>query len=168
MGAQYHAGFRLAAVATLLVVVLANLDPVERQNGRELRIDLIDVNAVRSATRDIRLVGDDNQHKAFALQFVERRAGAGCDDKLTQITWRVRPAVAEDYFIQYTVAVEKDSRLGRLHRQRVASHFVCRILRSGWVTSKCQITAWKASECGVTASGFTVGTIETASPTFAV
>ena len=92
--------------------MLAHLDPVERQNGRELPIDLIDVNAVCAAARDIGLVGDDNQHKAFVLQFVERSAGAGCDDELTQITWRVRPAVADDYFTQYTVAVEKDSRLG--------------------------------------------------------
>src|SRR5437867_8197969 len=96
LGAQYHARFRLAAVATLLVVVLAHLDPVERQNGRELPIDLIDVNAVCAAARDIGLVGDDNQHKAFVLQFVERSAGAGCDDELTQITWRLRPAVADD------------------------------------------------------------------------
>ena len=80
-GAQYHAGFRLAAVALFLVVVLANLDRVERQNGGKLRIDLIDVGAVRFAARDIRLIGDDDQQKAFALQFFERRAGAACDDE---------------------------------------------------------------------------------------
>ena len=115
-GAQYHAGFRLAAVALFVVVMLANLDPVERQNGGELRIDLVDIGAVHPAARDIGLVGDDNQQKAFALQFLERCASAVCDDELTQITWRVRLAVADDCFVQHTIAIEKDGRPGRRHR----------------------------------------------------
>ena len=33
------------------------------------------------------------------------------------------------------------------------------ILRSGWETKRCQMTAWKASLCGVMLAGFTVGTM---------
>jgi hypothetical protein len=57
-----------------VVVVLANLYCVERQTGCKPRVDLVYVGAVRFAARDISLIGDDDQQKAFALQFLERRA----------------------------------------------------------------------------------------------
>ena len=48
------------------------------------------------------------------------------------------------------------------------SHFVCPAFSAGCDTSRCQTTAWNASACGVTLSGFTVGTITQASAIWAV
>jgi hypothetical protein len=61
LGAEYHAWFRLATVAPVNVVVLADLDCVERQKRREVCIYIVDVSALCLTTSDIRLVGDDNQ-----------------------------------------------------------------------------------------------------------
>src|ERR1700737_4954012 len=72
---QYHTEFWLAAVALLLVVMLANLDRVERQIGGELRINLVHAGAVRFGARGIRLAADDDQPKASALQLFERCGG---------------------------------------------------------------------------------------------
>src|SRR6516162_7578743 len=115
-GAQYHAGLRLTAVALLSVVMLTNLDRVERQTGGEPRIDLIDIGAARFAARDIGLVGNDNQQKAFALQFLECCAGAVSDNELLQITRRVGLAIAYNCSVQYAIAIEKDGRRFRRHR----------------------------------------------------
>src|SRR5271167_4154860 len=51
---------------------------------------------------------------------------------------------------------------------RVLSHLVCWTFSLGCETRRCQITAWNASECGVTFWGFTVGTMQHASATLAV
>src|SRR3989442_2622688 len=48
------------------------------------------------------------------------------------------------------------------------SHFVAFSASRGWDTSKCQMTAWNASVCGVTSAASTVGITATASPRFAV
>lgn len=69
---------------------------------------------------------------------------------------RVVPVVIDD-----PIAVEKD----RATRQRTASHFISFCLRSGWLTIRCQITAWNASVCGVTVSALIVGITTTASAT---
>src|SRR5271165_1624123 len=45
-GTEYHAGFRLAAVALFVVIVLANLYRVERQNGGKLRIEFVNVGLI--------------------------------------------------------------------------------------------------------------------------
>lgn len=47
------------------------------------------------------------------------------------------------------------------------SHLVWFILRSGWETKRCQMTAWKASLCGVMLAGLTVGTMTQAWATLA-
>src|SRR5215467_11543492 len=120
--------------------MLADLDCVERQQSREMRIHVVDVGALRYAAPDIRLVGDDNQRKAFTLQLLECSARAERDNELSKITRRTRFAVMNNRFIQYTIAIEKDGWLTGPNCQLVPSHLVCPILRSGWVTRRCHIT----------------------------
>ena len=48
------------------------------------------------------------------------------------------------------------------------SHFISTTLIRGSETIKCQITAWKASECAVTVAAFTVGMMTQASATLPV
>src|ERR1044072_9166710 len=90
----------------------------------------------------------------------------GHDDHLGDGTRRVRQSVSNDRIIEDAVAVKKN---GASHRTTDAfstpSHLVCRAFRRGCETRRCQMIAWKASACGVTASGLTVGMMQTASPT---
>src|SRR5262249_11147464 len=48
------------------------------------------------------------------------------------------------------------------------SHFVSAAFSAGCETSRCQMTPWNASACGVTVAAFTVGTMTQASATCAV
>jgi hypothetical protein len=80
---QYHTRLWLAAFALIFVVVLANFYPIERQDGSKPRIYLVDVGAIRISARDIGLVSNGYQQKAFAFQFVERCARAWCNNQLT-------------------------------------------------------------------------------------
>jgi hypothetical protein len=47
------------------------------------------------------------------------------------------------------------------------SHLVWFSFKSGWETKRCQMTAWKASLCGVMLAGLTVGTMTQAWATLA-
>src|SRR5436190_710684 len=77
---------------------------------------------------------------------------------------RERPAVTDDWTIDYAVPVEEDG----APNASVDSHFVCAALSAGCDTRRCHTTAWNASECGVMLSAFTVGTMTHASATCAV
>lgn len=64
-------------VALLPVVVIVHFDRFEWQNSGKLRIDLITL-ASRFA---IRLVSNNNEQETFALQALQRSAGAVGDDE---------------------------------------------------------------------------------------
>jgi hypothetical protein len=123
-GTQYHPRFRFAAVALRVVIVLADLYRVERQDGGKLRIYLVDIGAIRCSARDIGLVGHDNQQKALAFQFLKGCADAICEDQFTQIARRIGFAIPDDCLVHYTVAIEEDGQVGASNRQTVPSHFV--------------------------------------------
>src|ERR1700722_16056544 len=76
----------------------------------------------------------------------------------------MRRSIANERAIDDAVAIQED---GRARHLPTDSHFVCFDPRSGWETKRCQITAWKASECGVPVSAFTTGTMTDASATCA-
>ena len=124
-----------------LVVVLANLDRVEWQTAGHLCVDGVDLRTADATARDIGLVGDNDQQETLAFQRDKRRSGVRDDGEFAEIARRVGLAVTNDRFVEHAVAIEEDRSLGGHCHHRVPSHFVWRILRSGWVTSRCQITA---------------------------
>src|SRR5688572_20936432 len=89
---------------------------------------------------DIRLVRHHDQREACRTKPRERLRHAR--QQLDLIDARRREGLVVPYqrAIDDAVAIEK-------HRgpHRVDSHFVAATLRSGWDTSRCQITAWNAS-----------------------
>ena len=135
----------------------------------QVRVHRIDLRARQPLARDIRLVGRDDQAEAVLAQALECRGRVGKDDHLLDGVGRIRLAVADIGLVQHAIAIEEHGARHALAGARsTPSHLVCFAFSAGCVTSRCQMTAWNASECGVTASGLTVGTMHTASPTLAV
>src|SRR5262249_22758186 len=138
---HHHAGLRLATVTLLVVIVFADFYRVEWQASGQLCIDGVYLLAAHDAARDVGLIGDDDQKKSLVFQRIERRPSARRDGEFAKRTRWIRLTVANDCVIKNSVTIEKDCRLDRSRHGRAPSHFVWRILRSGWVTSRCQITA---------------------------
>ncbi len=167
-GAEEHAGLWFPAIAwrtEFTSRVETNLDAVERwQRRAQLRVHGFDRCLDLSSATYIGLVRDDDKKKARLLQ---PRAGfrhAIIEHKLIQTLRRIRTPFTHNWPIQYSVAIEKD----RAPSYFVLSHFVCATFSFGWLTKRCQTTAWNASECGVMFIGFTVGIIMHTSATCAV
>jgi hypothetical protein len=108
--------------------------------------------ATLDASADIRLIC--NNHK----EEVRRQSRALVDDILVEFEILrarrgMRVSIPYDHSVNYSVAVQKYCPSCYL----MLSHFVSATLRLGCEIHKCQITAWNASVCGVTFSGFPVG-----------
>ena len=159
---EQRARLRLAAVA-VVAVVPADDDLVDRQGGAELLVHRLDDDALLRAAGHVGLVRDDDEAEVALAQAQQRVRGAGHDRHRRRVGGRMRLAVAQHGVVQDAVAVEEDGA-----RHRVDSHFVCATFNFGCDTRRCQITAWKASVCGVTLCAFTVGTMTQASATRAV
>jgi hypothetical protein len=134
MGSQHHAGLRLAAVALFLVVVLANLDRIERQTVGEPPIDRIDIGAVRLAAPTSGWLVTTISKKPFLFNTSSAARAPSVMTNSWEVTRRIGLAVANNRVVEHSVAIEKDRGSHRPHHQHVPSHFVCPILRSGRVT----------------------------------
>ena len=135
------------------------------------------------ATSDIGLVGGNDQYETGRFQACTAFCNALEQCELPYRGRWVGFAVVYDRTVQGAVAVEKNSgpdwrrehvRRGKSVRKQnqglvvMDSHLVWFTFKSGCETKRCQITAWNASEWGVTLFGLTVGTITHASATLAV
>src|SRR5215213_3690442 len=134
-----------------------------------MRVHGVDLSTGQPPALDIRLVRRDDEPEALLAQSVQSRRRIRHDDHLFDRVGRQRLAVFHEGLVQHAVPVEEDCpRHAFAGAFSTPSHLVCLAFSAGWLTSRCQMTAWNASEWGVTASGFTVGTMQTASPTSAV
>ena len=109
--------------------------------------------AALGAAADIRLVCNNHQEEARSL-----KSRAPVDDIVIEFEIRrtrrgMRLSIPDDSAVDYSVAIQKYG----APRYLMLSHFVSATLRLGCEIHKCQTTAWNASVCGVTFSGFTVG-----------
>lgn len=128
-------------------------------------IDLFYCFLFRHTARDIRLVCYPYQEVTRVPECPAARIHSGCHHELPDVCGRIRFAFANNSPIENAVPVKEN---GPAFSYRTDSHFVAFICRAGWETIRCHMTAWKASACGVTVLGFTVGTITAASATLAV
>src|SRR6185503_11674122 len=163
-GGEHHAGFWFSAVARVSIVVRAYPDVIERKRRTEGGVHCVEGGVRQGAARDLGLVGDNDEKEAGRPKACQCFLNAGKDFQLFDICRRERPAAADDRPVDDAVAIYEDGAPDGC----VDSHLVGRVWRSGCDTSRCQITAWKASECGVTRSGCAVGTRTQASATVAV
>src|SRR6202171_1133257 len=169
---QQHSRPGFPAIAAVTVVVEANHETINRRNfTRDQDIDAFDGFPGRRSACHVGLVRDHNQDEAAILQTLKLLAQPGIDFDILDPRRRVRFTLPDHRVIQHTVTIKKDR--PRFHLAGLAvptadSHFVWLAFNFGCETSRCQTTAWNASECGVTLSGFTVGTITHASATWAV
>ena len=141
------------------------------------------------AAGNVGLVRYDNQPEAGRLEPAQSVGHVRSDNGLLDIGGRAGLAVAHHGTVNHAVAIEEHrsthmsgggeaagesvgNRYGALAHLSPASplpyHFVADCLTAGWDTRRCQTTACIASACGVTFSGFTVGTITQMSATLAV
>jgi len=157
--------FRLAARALVSVVMVADSEIIQPHARADMIVYPFDCFFFGGSPRDIRLIRHANEQEARLL---EEAAPLDCpldEPHLREIAGRIRLPVTDNRFIEHAVPVEED-------RPRVPyrtdSHFGLFACRAGCETMRCQMTAWKASECGVTVLGFTVGTITAQSATCAV
>src|SRR6266446_8801511 len=109
--------------------------------------------AALGAAADIRLVCNNHQEEARTFKL-----RAPVDDILVEFEVLrarrgMRLSIPDDSPVDYSVAIQKYCASCYL----MLSHFVSATLRLGCEIHKCQITAWKASVCGVTFLGFTMG-----------
>ena len=164
-GVQEQARARFSACAAVRVVVEADTEVVQPDAGADMGVYALDGFLPRRAARDIGLVGHPNEHKAGALEAAASLYRPLDELYLRQVGRRIGLPAADNRLIEHAIPVE-EYRPPVL--QRTDSHFVLFAWSAGCETMRCQMTAWKASECGVTVLGFTVGTITAQSATCAV
>src|SRR5450631_2256511 len=169
---QQHPWPGFSAIAAVIVVVEAHHKAIDRRDfARNQLIDAFDRFPGRRPACHVGLIRDHDQDEAAILQTLKLCAQTRINFDILDPRRRIRLALSDHRVIQHAVTIEKDR--PRFHLAGLAvptadSHFVWLAFNFGCETSRCQTTAWNASECGVTFSGFTVGTITHASATWAV
>src|SRR6185312_13753990 len=157
---EQEAGVGLAPQAVVAVLV-ADQDGGDRHLGQEPVVHRLHHLAALGAAGDVGLIRGADEQEAGVTELPRRPDGAREDLELLQRRRGTGAAVADDG------AVPARGRRAVL-AHFTDSHFVARVLTRGCETSRCQTTAWNASECGVMWSGLTVGTMAQASATLAV
>ena len=170
---EQHAGLGLAATVVgmrdALARGIASLDACDLgdefpQSG----VHGLDDGLRLGAAADVGLVGRDHQHVACRVQGTAGGGHVFEQAKILQAVGRIGLALPHDLSVQRAIAVEENRGPAHGLAATTDSHFVWLILTSGCETQRCQTTAWKASEWGVTLLALTVGTITQASATLAV
>src|SRR6185295_14955686 len=105
--ADEHSGLRLAAVAIVRIVVLADLDRVDRQPAGKVAVDARDLLARNPATRDVRLIGHHDEAESMAAQQRERIGRVRDDHEIGERVGRIGLPVAYVHFVEYAVTIEK-------------------------------------------------------------
>ena len=167
-GPQDQSGSGLAAVAAGRVVVIADEELVDRQCAREGCIEYFDKSPILRSARDVGLIRNDEEQEVECFEPRQCRRRFGDDRQILERARWVWLSVAHDRSIENAVAVEENGAHAISAYLVTDSHFVCARFSAGWLTIKCQTTAWNASACGVTFSALTVGMRTTASATLAV
>jgi hypothetical protein len=135
-----HAWAGLTAGATIGVVVVADADVVEGEHLAQVCMEGFDLFSRGETSDDIGLVRHEDKEKSGAMQAVERIGHAWENLKIGQRERRLSLTSAEDLPVDHAVAIQKDC-----SPHAVDSHLVLEVLTIGCDTSRCQITAWKAS-----------------------
>lgn len=107
-GLEEKAGRWFAASAGISIVVVADADVIDWQQGAEMGIDCFNHVTPLRATGDIRLVAYDNEQKS---SFVESAASLNRTLQKFHFLhrgWRIRLTVPHDSPIQDAVPVEKN------------------------------------------------------------
>ncbi len=163
---KQHAGLRLSAITGIAVVVIAGDEAVNRQVQRQAGIDRLNGILTSRASRDIGLVGHDDEEKSCLLQAPQTFGYSRKNLDFRDTGRGMRLPLPNNGAIYYPVAIKENSApFGHDRHLTADSHLVSCALSFGCDTSKCQTTAWEASECGVIFSELTVGTITHASAT---
>ena len=146
---QQHARFRFAPPrAGTIVRVAAYFETIDRQRRAHGLVDIFQYFGRLRASADIRLIGHYHKKEARALEKAACLPDAIQNFKLLHRIRRIGFAVAHHGPIDDAIAIEKDGPAHSLALVRY--HFVALSLSFGCETSRCQNTAWNASECGVT------------------
>src|SRR5579883_151493 len=131
-----HPRFRLAALAGIGAVMIADVDRVERHGSSQDGMNLFEGFAALSPAGEIGLVGDDNQQESRLAKPHESRPGARRDAELRYRARWIRLPIPNQGCIQDSIPIEEDGA-----SQRTPSHFVCAAFSFGCDTSRCQTTA---------------------------
>src|ERR1700683_178324 len=110
---------------------------------------LLDHHDRLSATRDIRLVRDDDERETPPLPLFETRCCIRENTKLIHSPRGAWLTSGDERLIENAVSVQKHCPRSSLNHS-TGSHFVCTCLSAGCETNKCQRVPWNASVCGVT------------------
>lgn len=165
--AQHHSGCGFAKIGGhSLAGIVADLDMINRQFRAQPPVHGLDHSLILRAAPDVRLIRHDDQKKPVLFQDAARFGHARQKFEFGNAGGWMRVTVHDHRAIEHAVAIQKNR--ARRAGHFTVSHLVGVTFSLGCETSRCQRTAWKASECGVTFTGFTVGTIAQASATFAV
>ena len=154
----------LAAVAAVLVIMPTGVEAVQSQLPRQMTVDVLHGFSGCFATGHVGLIGHHQIEEAILPEPQQGFPHPIQNAEIFQTLGGVRLAVFYHRLVDHSVPVQENGPF-----QRVAdSHLVALAFSLGCETSRCQITAWKASLWGVMVSGFTVGMMQQASATLAV
>jgi len=92
---QQHAGLRLTTRTLIRIIVETRTDAVERQRLEQLRVNSVDILASRSTSRNIWLVGDNDQQESRAFQASKRFCNPGQYLHLGQASGRAKLAILD-------------------------------------------------------------------------
>src|SRR4029077_21100419 len=102
----------------------------------------LDYLAPLCASVNVGLIRDHDQQKARGIELLTTRGQVFVDFEVLYAGRGIGPALTHERSVEYAVAIEENSAT----RYFVLSHFVCATLSFGWLTKRCQTTAWNASE----------------------
>lgn len=88
-------------------IVIADHKTVDRQSVRKARVNLLDNVTGDGASRDIGLIGHDNQQEARTLQSLERAGNSGKNFQGIYRCRRARFTVADRRTVNHAVSIEK-------------------------------------------------------------
>jgi hypothetical protein len=131
-GLQKHARLGLPARASVGVDMRADPDIVDLDTTAKLVVHGSESGGRRASGRDIRLVGDNHDHEACALELAHRFGNTRKNLEILQTPRRDKPPVALDVGIQYAIAIQE---------YRARYHLVAITCSFGWETRQCQTTA---------------------------
>jgi len=131
-GLHKHAWLGLPAHASVGVDVRADPDIVDLDMTAKLVVHGSERGGRRASGRDIRLVGDDHDHEACALEFAHRSGNTRKNLEILQTPRRDRSPITLDVGIQYAIAIQE---------YRARYHLVAITCSFGWETKQCQMTA---------------------------
>jgi hypothetical protein len=139
---------RFSARAGILIVVIAGKHVIDGQFLAQDRMHALDFRSILNASRDVRLVGNNNYQESRSFEIEKCGSSTRHDPHLFQRRRRIRFTISNDGSDNYAVTVQENcwTPVHMAATAAAASHFVSACFSAGCDTMRCHTTAWNASE----------------------